>query len=30
MIYFLLGVLIGALGALGYFSYTGSILKWKK
>lgn len=22
--------LCGALGAVGYFSYTGSTLKWKK
>ena len=24
------GILVGALGALGYFTYTGSTLKWKK
>jgi len=26
---FAIGFLIGALGAVGFFTYTGSTLKWK-
>ena len=26
----LIGIVIGAIASVGYFSYTGSTLKWKK
>ena len=27
---FLMGIILGGVGAVGYFIYTGSTLKWKK
>ena len=27
---FYLGIILGGLAAVGYFTWTGSVLKWKK
>ena len=30
MLNLIIGIFLGGIGAIGYFKYTGSTLKWKK